>query len=438
VDADYKPGATVKSACHDMPNFAPAKSHKKKPKNQKQLVGGRLGAPGEHCDAPIELAERTIDWLVREWRDKLDFIVWTGDNSRKQVYKLNQHMTDIMIDAFWPTVPVVPALGNNDVFPANKIGDAKIDSTLLAHYERLWRHWIPEDQRDTFKDGGYFSIQVAPKLRIISLNTLYFSSRNKAVKHCKNGTPAHRHMAWLEDELAKAKREESRVYIIGHVPPSTRDYRNTCLDEYMRIASVYSDILLGHFYGHLNMDHFLLYDGRPDLADELVTNATESDDMVHSNRNLDKYVDWLRDMYKSIEAIESRKSKKSPPQEPRAPVVVIQVAPSVLPAFFPAVRIYRYETDETNHDTVPYGTLVGFDQYFANITHWEDAQINEPTPLDYQLEYTTEDAYGLRDLTAESYIELVRAMVKKNKAGDKLWSTYINNMFVQTLNDTYN
>ncbi|KAL0090812.1 Metallo-dependent phosphatase-like protein [Phycomyces blakesleeanus] len=460
VDADYQPGATVKSACHDMPSLAAAKSHRKKPKNQKVLVGGRLGAPGEHCDAPIELAERTIDWLVREWRDKLDFIVWTGDNSRhdwdkkdiprtrKQVYKLNQHMTDVMIDAFWPTVPVVPALGNNDVYPANKIGDAKIDSSLLAFYERLWRHWIPKEQRDTFKDGGYFSIQVAPNLRIISLNTLFFSSRNKAVKHCKKGTPAHRHMEWLDNELAETRKEGSRAYIIGHVPPSTRDYRNTCLDEYLRISSVYSDILLGHFYGHLNMDHFLLYDGRPDLTEELiVTNVTESDesdDMLHTNRNLDKYVNWLRDMYESIEAIESKKNSSEPPpaQDPQAPVVVVQIAPSVLPAFFPTVRIYRYETstnpNEDTPTTKPYGTPLGFDQYFANITRWEEAQENGTTPLDYQLEYTTEDAYGLRDLTAESYLELVKSMVKTDKAGDKLWTTYINNMFVQTMNDTYN
>ncbi|KAI7867964.1 Metallo-dependent phosphatase-like protein [Spinellus fusiger] len=416
--------------------------------SHKSSVGGRLGTPGKSCDAPIELAQRTLDWIVKEWRDKLDFVIWTGDNSRhdwdktsrrsrKQVYRLNQKVTDMMIDAFWPHVPVVPSLGNNDVFPANKIGDKKADEGLLSYYEEIWRHWIPEDQRKVFKQGGYFSIKVTPHLRVVSLNTLYFSSRNKAVKHCKVDTPAYRHMEWLEKELENARRNDERVYIIGHVPPSTRDYRNTCLDLYLRISSSYSDVLLGHFYGHLNMDHFLLYGDRLESNTAPTYNESEPEDTVHTNRNLNKYVKWLRGMYRQFDTNKHQESAILPGNYIRTDVVIIQVAPSVLPTFFPTVRIYRYEKNTTSRSPIPYGTLLGYDQFFANLTHWEEKQDKEPSPLKYQLEYTTEDAYGLEDLSAHSYYHLAKAMVEDSTKGNRLWSSYTNNMFVQTLNNSF-
>ena len=43
---------------------------------------GVMGVPGVRMDAPGILLEHTLDWIKKEWRDKLDFVVWTGDNSR--------------------------------------------------------------------------------------------------------------------------------------------------------------------------------------------------------------------------------------------------------------------------------------------------------------------------------------------------------------------
>lgn len=46
------------------------------------ILSGRYGTPGERCDAPIKLAQETLDWISKEWLDKLDFVIWTGDNSK--------------------------------------------------------------------------------------------------------------------------------------------------------------------------------------------------------------------------------------------------------------------------------------------------------------------------------------------------------------------
>jgi hypothetical protein len=75
VDEDYIEGGTVSSACHRT-----MVAQKKSSKPIK--LGGKYGAPGEQCDAPIRLAVETLNWISQEWKDKLDFVVWTGDNSK--------------------------------------------------------------------------------------------------------------------------------------------------------------------------------------------------------------------------------------------------------------------------------------------------------------------------------------------------------------------
>lgn len=85
MDEDYVEGATVKTACHDLPSAYienKKKSHKPAKPPKPDILAGKYGTPGERCDAPVILAQETLDWISREWLDKLDFVVWTGDNSK--------------------------------------------------------------------------------------------------------------------------------------------------------------------------------------------------------------------------------------------------------------------------------------------------------------------------------------------------------------------
>jgi hypothetical protein len=45
-----------------------------------EATTGSFGVSG--CDTPIALAQKTFDWISKEFKDKLDFVVWTGDNAR--------------------------------------------------------------------------------------------------------------------------------------------------------------------------------------------------------------------------------------------------------------------------------------------------------------------------------------------------------------------
>lgn len=72
LDKYYRAGSTIKSSCHDRPT-----------KNQfRRWLSGEFGTPGTDCDSPFALVEATVDWIKKKWMNKIDFIVWTGDNAR--------------------------------------------------------------------------------------------------------------------------------------------------------------------------------------------------------------------------------------------------------------------------------------------------------------------------------------------------------------------
>ena len=86
---NYKEGTSVKTACHRNIENKLEQNRKGNEVQEPFFMtkgehppAGRLGAPFEKCDTPLELAQQTLNWVARNWKDKLDFVVWTGDNSR--------------------------------------------------------------------------------------------------------------------------------------------------------------------------------------------------------------------------------------------------------------------------------------------------------------------------------------------------------------------
>lgn len=341
-------------------------------------------------------------------------------------------VTDMMTETFGGNIPIIPALGNNDVYPHNQVVD---HDSVLAFYEQIWRGFVPTKYRSTFRRGGYFATDVSRgSLRIVSLNTMYFIKKNKAVKSCSKHGPAREQMIWFERELAKARRENKSVIVIGHVPPSPRDYRDTCFKEYVRISSTYADVILSHNYGHLNMDHFLLYDGPP-LQQQSQQQLTDDDADFHVARNIEAYVDWLRGLYASIELPDDQQQRLPEKKKDPVPLVAIHVAPSVLPVYYPGVRIYRYTVPEPDlfGDSQGCPALLGYLQYYANITRW-GLEHGVSEPLEYELEYTTDNDYELGDLSAQSLFGFVKDMIEGNA---NMWTKYTRNMFVRAMNDTF-
>ena len=75
------------------------------------------------CDAPLTLINATFDWLEANFKDEVDFVVWTGDNARHdidsrvprslpEIFELNRYVASRIRSAFGK-VPVVTSIGNN-------------------------------------------------------------------------------------------------------------------------------------------------------------------------------------------------------------------------------------------------------------------------------------------------------------------------------------
>lgn len=227
--------------------------------------------------------------MGRELRDEIDFVIWTGDSARhdndedhprtaEQVTELNEFMVHKMFEVFGKhngdeddrnpnndyIIPIVPNIGNNDILPHNIM--TKGPNRWTRSFLNVWRQFIPEVQKHSFEQGGWFSVEVIPnKLAVFSLNTMYFFQSNAAVDGCAaKSEPGYRQMEWLRIQLQFMRDRGMKAIMIGHVPPARTDTKTqwdeTCWQKYTLWMQQYRDVVIAGMWGHMNFDHFMLQD----------------------------------------------------------------------------------------------------------------------------------------------------------------------------------
>ncbi|KAJ4342484.1 Endopolyphosphatase [Didymella glomerata] len=192
-------------------------------------------------------------------------------------------------------IPIVPTFGNNDIMPHNIFLEGPNKWTMK--YLDIWRSFIPEAQRHQFQQGGWFSVEVIPnRLAVISLNTIYFFTSNSGVDGCANKhEPGYQHMEWLRIQLKIMRERGVKAILMGHVPPARVDSKEswdeTCWQKYTLWVQQYRDVIVGSLYGHMNIDHFMLQDF------EQINDHTRNGDMAAQTRakNIDGEVKLLED-----------------------------------------------------------------------------------------------------------------------------------------------
>ncbi|RYP23770.1 hypothetical protein DL767_008725 [Monosporascus sp. MG133] len=372
-DEYYKPHASTEEgfACH-----------------RGEGPAGAYGAETSDCDSPFSLVNATFDWISANLKDSVDFVVWTGDSARhdsdtyhiprhnSEIIKTNRIIADKFVETFSDskglTIPVVPTLGNNDIYPHNVLMPGPND--ILRTYTDIWRHFIPQEQLHSFEYGGWFYVEVIPdKLAVISLNTLYFFDRNGGVDDCvAPSEPGYKHFEWLRVQLQLLRRRGMKAILMGHVPPARTEgkqlWEETCWQKYTLWLQRYRDVVVGSLYGHMNIDHFILQDTRDidltviDPAAWKSTRTRESMDNDLSIKSRTDYLLELRDAWSELpdpvlyaeEEVEieqkknnNKKHKKKKgknklggPWAERYQLSLI--SPSIVPNYFPSIRIIEY------------------------------------------------------------------------------------------------
>ncbi|GJE84018.1 endopolyphosphatase [Phanerochaete sordida] len=329
-DPHYREGMSEKSACH-------RKKPKKKPRS------GPFGYTYGECDSPLLLTNYTLDYLESKWADEVDFVIWTGDSARhdndrkiprtlKEIYALNRVMARRMEEIFTSRgIPVIPSIGNNDVWPHNIMMPGPNDVT--SEFSSIWKSFVPFHSYQVFQRGAYYSVEVIPdQLAVISLNTMYLFDSNKAVGGCEvkdRDDPGNLQLDWMEVQLQAFRARGMQTWISGHVPPSARNFHSECHIRYTELSLRYQDTILGHLFGHMNVDHFFFLDARTLASEE------ENDGGAHTaGKHKDLYATLLKD-YDHLYKREKDLDYDS--------ISVVNVAPSVVPnPYLPSFRIFSY------------------------------------------------------------------------------------------------
>ncbi|KAF1915033.1 Metallo-dependent phosphatase-like protein [Ampelomyces quisqualis] len=418
---------------------------------------GIYGAETSGCDSPYTLVNQTFQWINDHIKHDIDFVVWTGDSARhdnddalprtpKQVVQQNEYMVSKFAEVFaqhgskhggtgaW-SIPVVPTFGNNDIMPHNIFRSGP--NRWTRKYLDVWRSFIPEAQRHQFLQGGWFSVEVIPgKLAVISLNTIYFFSSNSAVDGCASKRePGYEHMEWLRIQLQILRERGMKAILMGHVPPARVDSKEswdeTCWQKYTLWQRQFRDVIVGGLYGHMNIDHFMLQDfdqiskdaenGRmasgsslKNLEDEGRLELYEHGEVTVASAS--DYLLDLRDAWAQLPAPPAKSTKKSRSSEVKSEdgyldmiggkyaerYSVTHVAPSVVPNYFPTLRIIEYNITGLENTRLPSGY----------------SQSREPTSSSDQQPFTdngdSDDDYGyIRD------VEMASRRKKTNKKGPR-------------------
>ncbi|KIK97145.1 hypothetical protein PAXRUDRAFT_825228 [Paxillus rubicundulus Ve08.2h10] len=327
-DPYYLPGSSPSTYCHRM-----------KPKKKKRA--GYYGTPFNECDSPLALTNFTLDYLEDHWSDDIDFVIWTGDSSRHEdddklprpldeIYDLNRLVARQMQELFLSKgIPVVPSLGNNDIWPHNTLLPGPNDITRT--FSLIWSNFIPQSSLGSFLQGGYYSVEVIPdSVAVISLNTMYYYDSNKAVKGCPlsdPNDPGNLQFDWLDEQLETFRSRQMQVWVIGHIPASNEHYFPECYYRYVELSLRFQDTILGHLFGHQNIDHFFfleaddLFHGLEIKSESLASSDTLFETLITDFAALpDSQADIDYDHY-----------------------AVVNVNPSVVPnPYLPSFRVFAY------------------------------------------------------------------------------------------------
>lgn len=312
-------------------------------------------------------------------------MLWTGDSARhdnderiprtaSEIIELNKVLAAKFIEVFEDSgaarglsIPVIPTIGNNDIMPHNIFREAP--NRWTRKFTEVWSEFIPEAQRHTFEEGGWFSAELVPnKLAALSLNTMYFYESNSAVDGCAMPSePGFEHMEWLRVQLEILRQRGMKAILIGHVPParsgSKRSWDESCWQKYTLFMNRFRDVVVGSVYGHMNVDHFMLQDSHD--VDIVAASEDSPSDPGFSVQSRTDYLASLREEWDSmpsppggdssdilfsddwnLDALgkkERRFLKKiGGPYAERYSVSL--VSPSVVPNYFPTLRVVEYNT----------------------------------------------------------------------------------------------
>ena len=303
----------------------------------------------------------------------------------------------------------------------------------------------------------------------------YFFTSNSGVDGCaKKKEPGYEQFEWLRIQLQIMRDRGMSAILIGHVPParvnSKESWDETCWQKYTLWEKQYRDVIVASIFGHMNIDHFMLQDfhhikkgakkglmATSDiqatieeqenglLTDGEVTVASASDYLVDlrsrwsklpspqkknkkKQQSIGAYIDEDEDQ--EIPSIWQKTLSlfKKPSKKPNGGskktfldkiggryaerYSVSLVSPSVVPNYFPTIRIFEYNITGLEHLAV---SPLSDQETFSNSLIQKLATEHETTPDDH--EFLDDGSYSrtISSILKRKHKHSSKTSFKKNK-----------------------
>ncbi|XP_064389066.1 sphingomyelin phosphodiesterase-like isoform X2 [Halichondria panicea] len=239
-----------------------------RPPNKPGTGSTAAGYWGDYmCDVPYHTLENMMQSIVAR-KDEFEWVYMTGDLPAHNVW--NQSRDDQLyvlktlvglLKKYLPDKIIFPTLGNHESAPVNSfpppfVTGEKSNQWLLDAAADQWSDWLKDEEAtNTIKRGGFYNVKVRDGLRVISLQTNFANSINWWL--LINDTDPAGQLQWLVQQLLEAEKNEEKVHIIGHIPPS--GFTKSFGLNYHRIVNRFESTISGQFFGHTHDDRFEVF-----------------------------------------------------------------------------------------------------------------------------------------------------------------------------------
>lgn len=225
----------------------------------------------------LKLIRATNESIQQKIISKPKFILILGDIHGHTKYKNNIKSSESYVfktlTSEFKNTPIIYVFGNNDSPQRNygKFSWQNLSPYIIATQNAAWNNGflsngnfcknsqeLPCISTQNTKHG-YFSAIIAPKLRLIALNSVLFSINN----HFKNA--ASQELAWLSKQLLYAKSNQEQVIISMHIPPGYNIYNNEAfwrraeLKAFKKIINHNTKTIIGMLASHTHQEEIKIY-----------------------------------------------------------------------------------------------------------------------------------------------------------------------------------
>jgi hypothetical protein len=147
----------------------------------------------------------------------------------------------------------------------------------------LWGGSLSNDSQQTLKDGGYYTTQIQPGLRLIAMNNNPCYLYNWWIFY--GIEPIREQFQWLHDTLLDAEQKEEKVHILVHIPSNLDEILGACSREYRRIIDRFHKTIVAQFNGHTESFGFHLYYKENNLTNPIAVGFNGGSISAYSGNN---------------------------------------------------------------------------------------------------------------------------------------------------------